>query len=308
MEYQTLGIPLETLKNIEDTYLRFTLDDIPTSPMIPQEILDAIPLKHLDIQYGNDNPYQLLDIYLPPEAKTKKVPLFIHLHGGGWMAGDKQDMQTAIYFGLLNHGYAIASVEYRLSGVAQFPDPIKDCKTAVRFMKAHALEYGIDPARIAIGGGSAGAHIALLIATSPNIAYLEDLSMGSPNYGTDVRCVVAAYPPTKMSLIGSDDPSTPENAFMGGIINNMDTHIVDMASPYYFVTPQIPPVFLRAGNADALVPYTQTKLLAEHIENVAGSEKVDWRIVEGAGHADPAFKMPSYLSEVIDFLDLHMKA
>lgn len=308
MNDKELGIPLETLSTIEETYLRFTIDDIPASPMIPDEILDAIPYKHLDIRYANNNDQQFLDLYLPPEAKNEKVPLLVHIHGGGWMAGDKRDMQVSMYFGLLNQGYALASINYRLSGEASFPDPLMDCKAAIRFLKAQASKYGIDAARVAVCGGSAGAHLALMIALTPNVATLEDLSMGNSSYGTDVRCAIAAYPPTEISVLLNSDPSAPENAFMGGVIDQMDSRQLDMASPCHFVTPQMPPVLLRVGTADTIVPYTQSVLLARRIQSIAGSDKLDFKIVEGAGHADPAFKMPSYLQEVSEFLAHYMKA
>lgn len=306
MAREGVGIPVQALDEIERDYLRWTLRDLPSSPMLPEDILAAIPRKHLDIPYGPER-RQKIDLYLPPEAEKGHVPLFVHIHGGGWMAGDKRDMQVSIYFGLLNHGYAVAGVGYRLSDAAQFPKPVHDCKAAIRYLKAHALEYGIDPARVAVGGGSAGGHLALLIATTPNVPYLEDLSMGNAAYGTDVRCAVATYPPTDLALLGMEDPDTPENLFMGGIIPNMDPTFVDMASPRHFVTRQVPPLFVQAGSDDEIVPHEQSILFAQTVREVAGEGRIRFKIVKGAGHADPAFKEPSYLAQVIDFLDGYLK-
>ncbi len=314
------GIPQAVLDRIDDEYLCRTLKEVPSSPMLPQDILDSIPRKHFDLAYDTKSDRQKIDLYLPPEAgKGGLVPLVIFIHGGGFMAGDRRDMQVSIYFGLLNRGYALASVGYRVSGEAQFPDPVKDCKAAVRYLKAHAVEYGIDPARFAVVGNSAGAYMALMIATSPNIAMLEDLSTGNSAYGTDVRCCIATYPPVDFSLIddqkaqeGNDskpmgNPKVPECLFMGAAVDSLPLESVKAASPMSYLTPQVPPLMVKAGSEDELVPHAQSVVFATAAKRIAGDDRIDFEIVPGASHHDPAFKRPAFLEEAAAFLDRHMR-
>lgn len=320
MNTKCWGIPQETLDSLDENYLKWTLKEIPSSPMMPQDVLDSIPKKHFDIIYDDKSPRQKIDLYLPPEAsKENPVPLVVFIHGGGFMAGDRRDMQLAVYYGVLNHGYALASIGYRVSGEAQFPEPVKDCKAAIRHLRSIALEYGIDPSRFSVAGNSAGAYMALMIATSPNIPFLEDRSTGDSAYGTDIRCCIATYPPIDFSLIDEQknqegvtgnpmsDPNVPECLFMGAAVNSLPRDIIKAASPAQYLTPQVPPIMIKAGSKDELVPHTQSIYFANKAKLIAGEEKIDFEIVPGAGHHDPAFKRPAFLAEAIAFLDKHMK-
>ena len=319
MENATLGIPQALLDRFDETYLRWTLKEIPSSPNISREDLAKIPRKWLDIPYGTHE-RQRIDLFLPPQANPDKpVPLIVFFHGGGFLAGDKQDMQVTVYLGALNHGYAVASINYRLSSEAQFPEPIKDCKAAVRHLRAIAPQYGIDPSRFAAVGNSAGAYMALMIATSPNVPLLEDLATGDSAYGTDVRCCIATYPCTDFSLTSaqkmqegsaerpSDDPMSPESLFMGGTISQLPQELVEASKPASYLSPQTPPIMIRAGSMDRLVPHGQSEVFASAAKLIAGDQKIDFKLVMGADHHDPAFKRESFLREAIAFLDSHMK-
>lgn len=314
------GIPQVVLDRIDDEYLCRTLKEVPSSPMLSQDILDSIPRKQFDLAYDTKSDRQKIDLYLPPEAgEGALVPLVIFIHGGGFMAGNRRDMQVSVYFGLINRGYALASVGYRVSGEAQFPDPVKDCKAAVRYLKAHAVEYGIDPARFAVVGNSAGAYMALMVATSPNIAMLEDLSTGDSSYGTDVRCCIATYPPVDFSLIDDqkaqegddskpmDNPRAPECLFMGAAVGSLPLEAIKAASPMSYLTPQVPPLMVRAGSEDELVPHAQSVVFAMEAKRIAGDDRIDFEIVPGASHHDPAFKRPAFLEEASLFLDRYLK-
>jgi acetyl esterase/lipase len=320
MEETEWGIPQDVLDKIDDEYLCRTLKEVPSSPMISQQILDAIPRKHFDLAYDTKSKRQKIDLYLPPEAgEGKLVPLVVFIHGGGFMAGDRRDMQVSVYFGLLNKGYALASIGYRVSGEAQFPDPVKDCKAAIRYLKAHAIEYGVDPSRFGVVGNSAGAYMALMMATTPNISFLEDRSTGDSAYGTDMRCCIATYAPVDFSLIdeqkaqeGNDskpmnNPKVPECLFMGAAVDSLPLESIKAASPAEYLTPQVPPMMIKAGSKDELVPHTQSVFFANRAKQIAGDEKVDFEIVPGASHHDPAFKRPAFLEEACAFLDKYLK-
>jgi acetyl esterase/lipase len=124
---------------------------------------DAIVKK--DIPYVlNPHVRQTFDLYLPKD-KVSPVPLVFWLHGGAWMLSNK-DWNNVKY--LVKHGYAIASVDYRLSGDATFPAQIKDCNAALSFILANAASYGIDPKHFVVGGASAGGHLALLLGLARN--------------------------------------------------------------------------------------------------------------------------------------------
>lgn len=152
-----------------------------------------------------------------PKTNNKKVPLLVFVHGGGWAMGDYQgddksnnnqvnltgqtvnqmstDNQSSykIFKGILNNGIAFASIDYRLNSEAKFPAQIFDVKGAIRFLRAHADEYGIDSERIAIAGTSAGAHLATLLATTNNISELEGTVGGNLNYSSKVMACIDFY-------------------------------------------------------------------------------------------------------------------
>jgi acetyl esterase/lipase len=313
------GIPTELLDKFDEEYLRWTLKEVPSSPMIAAGDLAVIPRKHLDIPYGK-NEKQKIDLYLPPQENPDELlPLIVFFHGGGFFAGDKRDMQVCVYLGALNHGYAVASVNYRLSNEAQFPEPIKDCKAAVRHLKAIAPKYGIDPSRFAAVGNSAGAYMALMIAASPNISLLEDFSTGDSAFGTDVRCCIATYPCTDFSLASdqkaqegslerpTEDPTSPESRFMGTTVSKLPSEIITAAKPATYLTRQTPPIMIKAGTADHVVPHAQSVVFANLAKAIMGNEKVDFELVEGADHHDPAFKQARFLEEALSFIDRHMK-
>lgn len=314
------GIPQETLDWLDEAYLKRTLEEIPSSPMMPQSALDAIPHARYDIPYDDKSARQKIDLYLPPEASPEApVPLVVFFHGGGFMAGDRRDMQVAIYLGVLNHGYALASVGYRVSSEAQFPEPVRDCKAAIRRLRAIAPAYGIDPSRIAVAGNSAGAYMALMVACTPNVPLLENRSTGDSAFGTEVRCCIATYPPVDFSLVNGQklqegdasapmsDPASPESRFMGAAVTSLPPEVVQAASPAHYLTPTMPPILLKAGTYDKLVPHAQSVYFANRAKLVAGDDRVDFELVPGAGHHDPAFKRPSFLAEALTFLDKHMK-
>lgn len=312
------GIPQATLDKIKVEYQDIPLKVMPSSPMISQEILDAIPRKHLDVAYASDSDTQKIDLYLPPESDGL-VPVLAFIHGGAFMFGDKQDMQVTTYMGLINHGYAVASIGYRLAPDAHFPAPIQDVKAAIRFLKAHGTEYGIDPARVAVAGQSSGANYALMVATTPNIDFFENKSMGNPGYDATVNCAIALFPVVDFTTVGAQHeengtgknepagPEIPECQYLGGVLADFDADYVAQSNPTTFITKQIPPLLMKCGHQDAMVPFQQSRNFVDKVREIAGEDRVDFEIVEGAGHADPPFKQPTMLRDALAFLDAHMK-
>lgn len=309
-------IPQEILDEIDESYLSRTLDEIPASPMISQRYLDAIPHKHLDLAYGTESDLQKLDLYLT-EGAEGPVPLVVFIHGGGFIAGDKRDMQVTVYWGLLNSGYAVASINYRLAPACRFPEPVRDCKQALRFLKATAGQYGIDPARIGVAGNSAGGYYTLMMALTPNIP-LFDGDLSGYRYDTTVRCAIATYPVVDFRALPhqamengypdtSDRDDIPEALFLGAPLTRVDDSLFAQSSVVDYATPQMPPLLLRAGLADQLVPYQQSAELADRLAQVVDRDRYDFKLIEGAQHHDPAFKRPPWLAEATRFLDCYLK-
>jgi len=153
------------------------------------------------------------------------LPLIIHIHGGGWSGGDKNGIPP---IGLVANGYALASVQYRLSGEAIFPAAIQDCKAAVRWLRANAKKYNLDPDHFGVWGGSAGGHLVALLGTSGGV---KEFEVGDNlNVSSKVQAVCDWFGPTDFlqmnaqakagagGALDHDGPKSPESRFIGGAI------------------------------------------------------------------------------------------
>src|SRR5260370_16837115 len=155
-----------------------------------------------DIQYCTGGAKTLLmDVFVPRTRLRQPSPAVLWLHGGGWERGDKNGSSGARF--LASAGFVTASIYYRLSGEAKFPAAIEDCKCAIRYLRANAAQYGIDPERIGVAGASAGGHLALLVGTADEKAGLEGTG-GWPNVSSGVKAVVSFFGPTHFRAIDPD--------------------------------------------------------------------------------------------------------
>ena len=237
-----------------------------------------------DLAYITDgHERQKLDLYLPKEGKD--LPLIINIHGGAWMEGSKEWGTPLEY---LERGFAVASINYRLSQHAIFPAQIEDCKAAVRWLRAHASEYRLDPNRFATMGGSAGGHLAAMLGTTGDVKEFdvgENLSVSSR-----VQAVVDNFGPTDVSQMDAhrlpngmihDTPDSPESQLVGGPIQqNKDK--VARANPITYVTKDDPPFLICHGDRDPLVPHHQSELLAAALQQAG--VPVTFYTVKGGGH------------------------
>ena len=278
---------------------------------------DHIKRKWLDIAYASISPAQKLDIYLPDEGDGP-FPVIISIHGGAFMFGDKADEQLNPMLKGLNHGYAIVSINYRMSGEAIFPANINDVKAAIRWVKANAAEYKFSPKRIALWGGSAGANLAALAGTSGDVKELEDMSMGNANQSSRVMAVVDWFGPTNFLLMdeqlketGNGKPDKSEaNSPLSKVLGQKITEIpekVKMANPESYITSDDPPFLIQHGTKDPIVPTQQSINFAKKLETVLGKEKVTLVLLEGSKHGGPAFQSPENLKLVVAFLDAYLK-
>src|SRR5262249_39045436 len=178
---------------------------------------------HKDLEYvqgGHER--QRLDLYVPERADTP-LPVIVWIHGGAWMGGSKDGGVPALPF--LGKGYAVASVNYRLSQHAVFPAQIQDCKAAIRWLRANAKTYNLDPERIGVWGASAGGHLVALLGTSGGVEDLEGKG-GNADQSSRVQAVVDFFGPTDFlqmdahavpdARLKHDPPSSPESRLIGG--------------------------------------------------------------------------------------------
>jgi acetyl esterase/lipase len=284
----------------------------------PQMDTSHIKRKWLNRQYASQSPTQKLDIYLPEEGDGP-FPVIVSIHGGAWMIGDKGDMQNHPMMEGLKHGYAVVCINYRLSGEAQFPNQIYDCKAAIRYLRANAPAYYLDADHIGAWGSSAGAHLAALVGTAFRVRKLEDFSMGNPHSTSKVQAVVSWYGPIEdflkmdeelassgMGVPDHSTPDSPESRLLGIPITQASDR-VKYASPTTYIKSYVPPFLVQHGLKDGIVPVEQSIHFAEKFVQIAGPEKITLEILKDAGHADPLFETTENVNRVLDFLDAHLK-
>lgn len=257
-----------------------------------------------DIPYVADaGPDQTLDLYLPESTVTVEaqpvVPLVVWIHGGGWRDGDKRAVEVDY---LLSEGYAVASLNYRLSGDAIFPAQIQDVNAALGFLRDHAAEYHLDRDRFVVGGESAGAHLATLAGLSANER--SDTFMTDP----DVRIVaiVNFFGPTDLTVAAMlEDEPEDLVALLGGTAREKPD-LARAASPVSWIDAVDPPVLTIHGDADRIVPVSQGQLLDSALAD-AGVEHT-LVVIPEAPHGGPAFETGEIQAAVIAFLSEALKA
>lgn len=288
----------------------------------PPPMLDTsfVRRKWLDLPYASQSPAQMLDIYLP-EIGEGPFPVIFYIHGGAWEMCDKRDMQLLPMLKGIEHGFAVVSINYRLSSEAIFPAQIFDVKSALRFVKANAEKYLLDKTKIATWGASAGGHLCALLGTSTGVTDLEDLTTGNADQNTSVVAVVDWFGPTQDFLqmdgqlvetgFGVPDHSekgSPESRLLGEQIT-LIPDLVKKASPIAYISPEAPCFLIQHGRHDQLVPAQQSIHFAEELARIAGEDRVILEIFEDhIIHADPYFESEENLKKVFAFLDSHLKA
>lgn len=251
------------------------------------------------IQYGSyvDGSGQtqplLLDLLQPAASPA---PLVIWIHGGGWLSGSRTNLPSQVS-ALCGRGYAVASIDYRLSTTAIWPAQIQDVKGAVRFLRANAAAYGLDPNRFAAWGTSAGGHLAAMLATTAHFPTatvgnvtvdLEGSTGGNLSVSSRVQGAIDWYGASdvlQMSLYASsvnhDDKASAEGHLLGGAIQ-LRPELAATADPITFVTADDPPFLLLHGTVDDTNPFNQSELLADALR--AAGVPVTFVPIEGADH------------------------
>jgi acetyl esterase/lipase len=259
---------------------------------------------HRDLEYAcTGNTPLLLDLYLP-EYTTDALPLIVWVHGGAFRMGSKEDCPVTW---MVDRGYAVASLNYRLSQEAIFPAQIQDCKTAVRWLRAHAEDYALAAQHIGAWGSSAGGHLVAMLGTAGHVRAWESVG-GYQECSSRVQAVCDFYGPTdflQMDRAGSsmhhDAPDSPESQLVGGPVQEYPERVA-RANPITYITSDCPPFLILHGTQDPLVPFNQSELLYAALQQ-AGVEAA-FHPVEGAGHG---FVGPEIDALVAAFFDHHLK-
>lgn len=255
----------------------------------------------------------LLDLCLPAKG-TARLPVIVWVHGGGWRGGRKNAGSRARP--MLDRGYAVVDVGYRLSGEAIFPAQVEDCKAAVRWVRANAAKYGLDPDRIGAWGSSAGGHLVAFLGTAGDVKEFD--TEANAEYPSRVQAVCDWFGPTdflqmdKHSLQGSrlihDAPNSPESLLVGGPIQDEPyKSLARKADPITYVTKDDPPFLIMHGDKDMSVPLHQSELLYDALKK-AGVEATLY-VVKGGGHGLRGGEESSEkLFEIVaNFFDKHLK-
>lgn len=256
----------------------------------------------MDVEYSRVGERVAMDIFRPA-GSTGAHPAVLAIHGGGFRAG-KRESYDKLCQTLAQRGYVAITVTYRLAPAYPFPAAVLDCKTAVRWLRANAAKYHVDPARIGVTGGSAGGHLAQFLGVTAGVKAFE--GEGNLDQSSAVSCVVNFYGPSDLtkSYDKSVDAAEVLPLFFGG---NLETkrreHIV--GSPLYWVTPEAAPTLCVHGTEDKYVAYEQATWLVDRLK--ASAVEAELLTLEGAGHGFKGPDAQKAEAALLAFFDKRLK-
>lgn len=294
---------------------------------MPMMDTSAITRKWLDVEYTPDAPHpsRKLDIYLP-ETGEGPFPTIICIHGGAFTAGTKDDDQVSGFVDGVAYGFAVASVEQRLctplaagtwSPEGLFPYPLFDFKAAIRFLRANAAKYKLDPNRFATAGDSAGGWHAIMAAATANVPAMYDESLGFADVDDSVGACLdwfgcgdllvnsvfsASGPPTMTMPNGMEFPRIIFDDIFFGAKCADHPNLARFAAPETWITPAMPPVLLQHGANDEIVTPDCSRRIAKRIAEVCGADRVDYDEIPGYAHGDPGFYSDANLERMFTWL------
>jgi acetyl esterase/lipase len=250
---------------------------------------------------------RLLDIYRPLQIPAEPLPVIVWFHGGAWKMGNRQAIER-IAAEQLARGFALVSVSYSLSDIAQWPVQCHEAKAAIRYLRANAGKLGLNPDKLIAAGMSAGAHMACMLGVSADHELLNGSLGEHNNEANAVQGVLALYPPTDFLRVPKDydglmdyyAEDSPVTQLLGESIATSPEKS-DLASPLKQVQGNCPPVFLLHGEADPIVPIEQSRLLHEALLGAGVDSQL--MCVDGYTHGDYRFNRDEPAEKMSAFLD-----
>jgi acetyl esterase/lipase len=272
-------------------------DKAKTNPILPGTVCFK------DLEYARPGSGALrLDLYRPKNFASP-VPVVVWVHGGGWKNGSKERCQATW---LVEHGYAVASIDYRLTDQAQWPAQIDDCRAAVRWLRQNATAYGLDGEHIAAWGSSAGGHLVALMGTldtPPEEAISSRVQAVCDWFGpSDLLTMPPNVPEGGRTL---EDVANSNGAkLLGGTVRDRP-RLAKQASALYQVSADDPPFLIMHGDKDPGVPLAQSQRLHTELKAAGAASKL--HVVEGAGHGGQEFQTPAVREIIRLFFDQHLR-
>ena len=283
------------------------------------------PRSWLDVAYAHTSPAQTLDLFLP-ETGDGPFPLIVLVHGGGWCSGSKRGTTMACAFACLDAGFALASIEYRFATDAPVPAMVHDVKAAIRFLRAHAAEFGIDPGKFVIWGNSSGGYIANMVtATGAHPGLVDDPALAGDAAGEPctVQGLISWYAICDLFQMDLCDALPPDEnlrwlepgaeaearatglptmqAIALGFIPRTSYGAAMAASPISYVDASFPPALFQHGAADPLVPFTQSVAMWKRVCDACGEGRATLELFPGGTHGDPAIKAAENVARCLAF-------
>jgi acetyl esterase/lipase len=258
-----------------------------------------------DVEYARVGDLSLkLDLHRP---RREDAPLIVYVHGGAWRAGSKSEVPVAK---LLDDGFAIASVDYRLSTQAPFPAQAHDLKAAIRFLRANAAKLRVNAARIGIAGSSAGGHLAALVGVTNGHRELEGSVGENLDQRSDVQCIVSLYGASNLQTILSQSTASglkmrvPALQLLLGGQPAEKPELARLASPVAHLDKGDPPLLLIHGDADPQMPPQQSREFARAYE--ALGLPVEYLTIEGGVHGGAEFYDEARIGLMSAFFKKHL--
>jgi acetyl esterase/lipase len=275
--------------------------------------MEVSPL-YKDVAYAGASGAQKLDLYIP--TGKGPFPVIVNIHGGAFKFGDKHIDDPLLGKALLKHGYAIASIDYRQSGEAKFPAAVRDAKAAVRYLRANAARFNIDPNKMVAFGQSAGANIAAMLGTTVGVAEFDDAALGNADVSSKVQAVIDWFGPIDFGKMdaqakeqGCPDAEqlhkaadSPESLYLGKTVPQAGD-LVRKANPITYIGKNVPPFLIQNGDNDCTVAVAQSKLLADALKAAGGD--VHYDLLKGVGHGDSGkavFQSEENIQKILEFL------
>ena len=261
----------------------------------------------LDQPYaGNDNPKQMVDLYLPKgQGAQKPLPVVALIHGGGWVNGDRIGYSSQAIQIARTGNYAAVTVGYRLTTESHWPSQVHDCKAAIRWIRAHAREYNLDPDKIAVWGSSAGGHLSSLLGTSGGVKELEGHLGPNGHCSSRVQCVVNLCGPEDFSqalMFDKDNlPVWKDDAvsrLLGGTVQDQSS-LALAASPVTHVSNDDPPFITFHGTKDQRVAFLHAEIMHARLQKAGVSSLLI--PITGGGHG--SVNHPEVKARGLQFVD-----